>query len=120
VETHDTDPTAGEPADPWDTFRAEFDGLGNTIKQTYRRVAGGGGPSEDEILSALGTLMGAWDKVAESVGSALKDPVVRERLKTAAGSFATAMGTTLSELGREIREAEPIGSDQPDDDGVDR
>jgi hypothetical protein len=102
VETHDTDPTADESPDPWDSLRTELRALGETIKDTYRRVSADGGPSEEEIRQAFSTLLGAWDQVAESVGSALRDPEIQQRLRTAASSLATAVGNTISELGTEL------------------
>jgi hypothetical protein len=102
VETHDPDPTTDESPDPWDSFRTEFEALAETVKETYRRVAADGGPSEDEVKRAFGTLLAVWDQVAESVTAALRDPEVRERLKAAASSLATAVGNTISELGAEL------------------
>ena len=104
VETHDQDPTTEDGRDPWTTFHEEFGGLGDRLRDTYRKVANGGGPSEQEIKEAFGTLLGAWDQVAESVMSALEDAEVRQRLKTATASFATAVGATISELGSELRD----------------
>ena len=104
MEPHDSDPTgAGQPDDPWDSFTDEFRGLGDRLKQTYREVADDNGPTENEIKDAFATLVGAWDQVAESVTSALKDPDVRQQLKDAVGSFASAMGTTITDLGAELR-----------------
>lgn len=90
-------------ADPWDDVRSQFSGLGRRIKDTYRQ-AGEGGPSEDEIKGAFATLLGAWNQVADSISTALRDPETRDRLKDAAGAFATAVGSTLSGLGNEIRD----------------
>lgn len=67
-------------------------------------MASENGPSEEEIKEAFGTLIGAWDQVADSVSTALQDPEVRERLKAAAASFASAVGTTISELGTELKD----------------
>lgn len=106
VETHEKDPTTEGQTDPWNEFHDEFGGLGQRLRDTYRRVASEGGPSEDEIKDAFGTLIGAWDQVAESVTTALEDPEVRERLKAAASSFATAVGNTISELGSELKDSE--------------
>jgi hypothetical protein len=103
VETHDQDPTTRDGTDPWHTVQDEFGDLGQRLKETYRRVASDGGPSEEEIKQAFGTLVGAWDQVAESVSSALQDPEVRQHLKAAATSLATALGDTISELGNELR-----------------
>jgi hypothetical protein len=103
VETHDQDPKPDEDVDPWDTVSSEFGSLGDRLKDTYRRVAADRGPSEDEIKGAFATLIGAWDQVAESVTSALRDPEAREHLKKAASSFATALGSTISDLGDEFK-----------------
>jgi hypothetical protein len=104
VETHDKDPTTDEHGDPWNTVQDELGGLGQRLKDTYRKVASEGGPSEEEIKDAFGTLASAWDQVAESVSTALQDPEVRQKLKTAASSLATAMGNTINELGAELRQ----------------
>jgi hypothetical protein len=104
VETHEKDPTSDPSKDPWTTFHDEFSELGDQLKDTYRRVSSGNGPTEDEIKEAFGTLAGAWSQVAGSVSSALEDPEVRQKLKDAGSAFATAVGRTISELGDELRE----------------
>lgn len=106
METHEQDPTSDSPEDPWTTFHGEFTELGDQLKDTYRKVSSDGGPSEDEIKDAFGTLAGAWNQVAGSVSSALQDPEVRQKLKDAGGAFATAIGRTISELGDELRDDE--------------
>lgn len=103
METHDHDPTTGEPTDPWDDVTSEFGSLGDRLKETYRKVASDRGPSEEEIKGAFATLLGAWDQVAESVTAALQDPETRSHLKEAASSFASALGETMSGLGDEIK-----------------
>lgn len=101
METHQDDPKAGE--DPWHTVTSEFSGLGRRLRETYRRVAEEDGPSEDQIREALATLGAAWSQVSGSVGAALQNPEVRDHLKAAAGAFASAIGSTVSELGVELR-----------------
>jgi hypothetical protein len=103
VEPHDSDPTTESPSDPWDSATADFSGIGRRLKETYRKVADERGPSEDEIKQAFATLAGAWDQVAESVTTALQDPAIREQLKEAVGSFASAVGSTVTDLGSELR-----------------
>ena len=114
VETHDGDPTTerGPEQDPWETVTTEFAALKIRLADTYRRVANDHGPTEDEIREAFATLAGAWDQVAESVTTALKDPDVQEKLKDAAGSFATALGVTMSELGSVIRASDDHDSEE--------
>ncbi|MEX2251311.1 MAG: hypothetical protein WD895_04470 [Acidimicrobiia bacterium] len=77
--------------------------MSDRLKDTYRRVAADRGPSEDEIKGAFATLIGAWGQVAESVTGALRDPEAREHLKKAASYFASALGSTVSDLGDEIK-----------------
>jgi hypothetical protein len=103
VETHQHDPTTDAPGDPWVAATSEFRDLGQRLRDTYRQVADERGPSENEIRDAFATLAGAWGQVAESVGGALKDPEVRQHLKQAASAFASAIGTTITDLGSELR-----------------
>lgn len=114
METHDHDPTTGHDgeADPWDAVAGELGDLKERLADTYRKVSNGDGPTEDEIRQAFATLAGAWDQVAESVTTALKDPEVRLKLKTAAATFASALGTTVTELGAELRDRPSSGSSE--------
>jgi hypothetical protein len=96
----------GQPEDPWDTVAAQVRSLGQSLQETYRQVADEGGPSEDEVREALAVLVGAWNQVAGTVGSALQDPDVRHQLKLAATSFATAVGNTIADLGVELGRSE--------------
>jgi hypothetical protein len=112
VETHEQDPTSDGRTDPWTTFHEEFSELGEKLKDTYRKVATGEGPSEEEIQQAFGTLASAWGQVAGSVSSALQDPEVRQRLKDAGTAFAAAVGRTITELGSELRDHRDEGGDE--------
>jgi len=112
VETHDQNPTTEGEHDPWARVNENFGELGEQLRATYHKVADGAGPTETEIRDALATLARVWDRVADSIGTALRDPEVRQRLKDAAGSLATAMGTTISELGSELRAANRAGAEE--------
>jgi hypothetical protein len=103
VEPHQTDPTSNGQPDPWDVVADEFSGLSQRLKATYRKVADEDGPTEEQILDAISTLKGAWEQVAGAVTSAIQDPEMREQLKSAAGSLAIAVGTTVSELNKELK-----------------
>jgi hypothetical protein len=113
VETHENDPTTETPKDPWDDVTGDFGGLRQQLKSTYRRVAQDRGPSDEKIKEAFSTLAGAWDQVAESVSTAFQDPEIRDQLKDAASSFATALGATITEFGSELKKAAtPSSSDE--------
>lgn len=115
METHENDPTTEGPDDPWNSVTDDFGGLGRQLKDTYRKVAKDRGPSDDEIKRAFSTLAGAWDQVAESVSNALTDPNIRDQLKEAASSFATALGATITELGAELKKATTSAAPEVDE-----
>ncbi len=115
METHENDPTSEKPGDPWDSVTDDFGGLGQQLKDTYRKVAKDRGPSNDEIKQAFSTLAGAWSQVAESVSTVLTDPDIRQQLKEAASSLATALGATITELGSELKKATSPGVPQGDE-----
>lgn len=97
--------TEHEQPDPWAEAGRRWASISDKLKEHYRGLAGDEGPGEDEIKSALDTLGDAARTVADSVGSAMKDPEVREQVKDAAASFVTALGQTFSQLGDELRKA---------------
>jgi hypothetical protein len=103
VEKHQPDPKANGDTDPWDAASLEWSSLKERLWSTYRQAASDAGPTEEEIKKALSTLAGAWDQVATSFSAALSDPDTRTSLKRAAGSFAAALGATVSGLGDEIK-----------------
>ncbi|HEU5113480.1 MAG TPA: hypothetical protein VFU96_09185 [Acidimicrobiia bacterium] len=115
METHRPDPTSNGETDPWDAASLEWGSLKDRLWSTYRQAASTGGPTEEEIKKALATLAGAWDQVAASFSAALSDPDTRDSLKRAAGSFAAALGATVSGLGEDFRrrdEANPPPSEE--------
>jgi hypothetical protein len=91
--------------DPWEEAGRRWASIGEKLRERYREMSGDGGPSEDEVKSALETLGEAARAVADSMGSAMKDPEVRDQVKDAAASFVTAIGQTFSQLGAELRKA---------------
>jgi hypothetical protein len=101
-----------DPTDPWAEASSRWSSIGDKLKDRYREMSGEGGPSEDEVRSALETLGDAARAVADSVGTAMKDPEVRDQVKDAAASFVTALGQTFSQLGDELRRARDR-ADQP-------
>ncbi|HEU4917451.1 MAG TPA: hypothetical protein VFV13_12905 [Acidimicrobiia bacterium] len=114
MDTHRADATSNGDADPWDAVTTEWSALKDRLRRTYEDLASDGGPSEEEIRSALATLAGAWDQVAASFSAAMGDPGTRAQLKKAAGSLAAALGATVSGLGTEL-EIRDDTDDQPAD-----
>ncbi|MGA7096878.1 MAG: hypothetical protein WB245_04855, partial [Acidimicrobiia bacterium] len=108
VETHPNDPTSQSEPDPWEAVSDQFSTLKGRLTDLYQQAAADGGPSESDVKEALSTLAAAWDRVADSVTTALGDPDTREGLKRAASSLATALGATVAGLGKELM-PEPTG-----------
>ena len=79
---------------------------------------GDDGPDEDDVREALRTIGTAAQSVVDSLGDSMRDPNVREQMKEATSSFFSAIGTTLSQLGDELRsgsaETGPESHDQPE------
>ena len=88
--------------DAWTDLSVRFTELGDALREQYRKVSDDAAPGEAEIKDALRTLGSAAEALLASVGSALRDPVVRRRLKETAAGFVSAIGTTFEELGQEL------------------
>jgi hypothetical protein len=112
VETHDTDPIDRPNTDPWEKLGDQFAALREKLKDTYRQQAADEGPSENEVKDAFRTLGRAWDRLADAVGSAVKDEDVRRQAKDAATGFFEAVGSAFSQLGSELRRERPSEGDE--------
>lgn len=93
----------GQPQTPetdgaWADLTDEILALGDRLRHTYEEASDGNGPTEDEIRQALSTLGRAWNQMAGAVGVAIQDQQVRQHLKRAAGSLASAVAATLEEF----------------------
>ncbi len=100
VEQHENDPTQ---EDPWTDASNRWISLGDSLKKRYRDLVGDDGPDEEAIRDAVRTLGDAAQSVLSSVGSAMRDPAVRDQLRDAAASLVSALGTTFDQLGDELR-----------------
>jgi hypothetical protein len=107
-----------EPPDDngaWAELTDEILALGSRLRQTYAETVDGKGPTEEEVRQALSTLGRAWNHMAGAFGVAIQDREVRQHLRRAAGSLASAVATTLEEF--MPREPPGDGSAPPDVDG---
>jgi hypothetical protein len=98
----------------WDEVREVVGSLLSGLRDHYATVAGPDGPSEEEVRGALRTLGDAFERVVESIGSALRDPAVREQARKAAGSVVSALGATFGDVGEELSRA--MRAEEPGDD----
>lgn len=71
--------------------------------------------TETEVDNAFERLADAIDDLAEAAGKAVKDPAVRDDLKTAGGLIAKAVAATVNEAAAEVRTAMRKGGSEGED-----
>jgi hypothetical protein len=90
----------------WNRVTEQFSSLAERVRSHYQnRPAEEPGPSEanDSVRDAMRSLGDAADRLASTVGDAVRDPDVQSDAKRAANSLVDAIGLTLSQIGGEIR-----------------
>lgn len=107
----------------WDEVASRFSGLGQKLKQHLdeERQAGGVEGSEEakrDVKAALSKLAESLDDAFDALGKAAKDPTVRQDASEAGRTLVGAIGTSLEQLGDEVRrvmERRKQGSSDPGD-----
>jgi hypothetical protein len=109
----------------WDEVGAKFSGLGQRLKQHLdEERTGEEGRAEEarrDVKAALERMTDALDDAFDALGKAAKDPAVREDVSDAGRSLVGALGTSLEQLGDEVRRlverkrraGEGTGAEQP-------
>ena len=85
-------------------FAAVGDKLRGHAKQASEAVKGetGDGPDQAAVVDALNTLGKAMNQAVSSLGSAVKDPEVRDGLTEALNSMGEAMNVTFADVGDKV------------------
>jgi CRISPR/Cas system type I-B associated protein Csh2 (Cas7 group RAMP superfamily) len=105
-----------EPRDAaWDRVSEQFASLGDRLRQRYEAsdVAAEEPAGAESVQDALRTLGDAAERLATTIGSAVRDPEVQADAKRAASSLMDALGITFSQVSEDIRRrrAERTGGD---------
>jgi len=90
----------------WKRVTEQFSSLADRVRQHYREqdpASPTPGEAGDSVRDALRTLGDAADRLATSVGDAVRDPEVRQTARTATNSLVDAVGLTLSQLAGDLR-----------------
>lgn len=117
----DREPGPG-PRGTWDDVAARFSELGTTMRERYAAARSarptGAPPTGDATAAppepetaeerarsdrAVDQLLHRLDDVFTSVGDTLRDPSLRRDASSAFEALAEAVGSSLSELGEEVR-----------------
>jgi hypothetical protein len=131
-----------EAKQAWDEVGTMFGGLGLKLKMHFEQARaaegeaggpaqpgaepsaeqGGGGPDAEELKSALRKLADALDGTFDAVGNAVRDPAVKDDVKTIGRALSDAFSATFAEVSDDLRRAfrrrEGDDEDQRDDGGA--
>lgn len=112
----------------WDEVGDRFTMLAGLIRERYEANAGAAaaepGPEategtagtadrREEAERAVRGLVDALDRAFTAIGDAVRDPTFRAEAKQAAGAIGEALGTTLVEVGNDIRRTFGGTGDEP-------
>ncbi|MCU1449974.1 MAG: hypothetical protein JWP02_2144 [Acidimicrobiales bacterium] len=91
-----------DPKSAWDRVGDEMSNLGKKLQQ-HLDQSGPQSKAAEEAQDALRQMAAAIDGAIEGVGSAVRDPGVRDTASKVAQSFRDALGVSLKKAGENLR-----------------
>jgi hypothetical protein len=97
--------TMSDAKQSWDEVGNKFSGLGRKLKQHLDEEREGESAQEAgrDVKAALERMVDSLDDAFDALGKAAKDPEVRNDVSDAGRSLVGAIGTSLEQLGDEVR-----------------
>jgi hypothetical protein len=92
-----------EAKDRWDEVGDQFGQLGRRLKDRFEANAAFGPEERETVTDALRQLSDALDAGFTTIGDTLRDPGMRDELKTAGNSIADAIAATLRDVSDAIK-----------------
>jgi hypothetical protein len=92
-----------EAKDKWDEVGERFGDLGRHLKDRFDANAAFGAAERERVNDALRELGDALDAGFTTIGEALRDPSMREEMKSAGSSIADAITATLRDVSDAIK-----------------
>ncbi len=92
-----------EAKERWDEVGERFGDLGRNLKTRFDANAGFGADERAKVNDALHQLTEALDAGFTTIGDTLRDPAMRDELKTAGTSIADAIAATLRDVSDAIK-----------------
>jgi len=92
-----------EAKDKWDEVGDRFGELGRRLKERFDVNAAFGADEKDKVNDALRQLGDALDAGFTTIGDTLRDPAIREEMKSAGSSIADAIAATLRDVSDAIK-----------------
>ena len=84
--------------DKWDEVGERFGDLGRSIKSRFDANAAFGADERDKVNDALRQLADALDAGFTTIGDTLRDPAIRDEMKSAGSSIADAITATVQDI----------------------
>ena len=92
-----------EAKQKWDEVGDRFSDLGRHLKDRFDANAAFGADEREKVNDALRQLGDALDAGFTTIGDSLRDPAMRDELKTAGSSIADAIAATLRDVSDAIK-----------------
>jgi len=92
-----------EAQDKWDDVGERFGEIGRHLKERFDANAAFGADDRDQVNDALRQLGDALDAGFTTIGETLRDPAMRDEMKSAGSSIADAIAATLREVSEAIK-----------------
>jgi hypothetical protein len=92
-----------ETREKWDEVGERFNDLGRRLKERFDANAAFGADERERVNDALRQLGDALDAGFTTIGDTLRDPAMRDEMKSAGTSIADAIAATLRDLSSAIK-----------------
>jgi hypothetical protein len=92
-----------EAKDKWDEVGERFGELGRSLKDRFDANAAFGAAERERVNDALRQLADALDAGFTTIGETLRDPAMRDEMKSAGSSIADAITATLRDVSDAIK-----------------
>ena len=92
-----------EAKDKWDEVGERFGDLGRSLKDRFDANAAFGAAERERVNDALRQLADALDAGFTTIGETLRDPAMRDEMKSAGSSIADAITATLRDVSDAIK-----------------
>ena len=92
-----------EAREKWDEVGDRFGELGRRLKDRFDANAAYGAEERDKVNDALRQLADSLDAGFTTIGDTLRDPAMRDEMKSAGSSIADAIAATLRDVSDAIK-----------------
>ena len=92
-----------EAKEKWDEVGERFSDLGRNLRDRFDANAAFGADDREKVNDALRQLGDALDAGFTTIGDTLRDPSMRDELKTAGSSIADAIAATMRDVSEAIK-----------------